>query len=150
MKTILTSPELLTNNRNNIQRTNIRNFFWQIYFHQIFMKYKYKQISFYLNCKLMDWVLYNNSVLNGFHGISEWLLACHSIHVEVLHLFQQDVPFLMQHRRQSSALFHPDFVGTFYMFESWCFSYLLEIFLSHLRSVVPLRRNQPTDLNYLL
>ena len=95
MKTILTSPELLTNNRNNNQRTNIRNFFWQIYFHQIFMKYKYKQISFYLNCKLMDWVLYNNSVLNGFHGISEWLLACHSIHVEILHLFQQDVPFLM-------------------------------------------------------
>ena len=108
MKTKLASPELLTNNRNNNQRTNIRNFFGQIYFHQIFMKYKYKQISFYLNCKLMDWVLYNNnSVLKGFHGISEWLLACHNIHVEILHLFQQDVPFLMQHRRQSSPLFSP-------------------------------------------
>ena len=72
------------------------------------MKYKYTQISFYLNCKLMDWVLYNNnSVLKGFHGISEWLLACHNIHVEILHLFQQDVPFLMQHRPQSSPLFSP-------------------------------------------
>ena len=113
MKTKLASPELLTNNRNNNQRTNIRSFFGQIYFHQIFMKYKYKQISFYLNCKLMDWVLYNNSVLNGFHGISEWLLACHSIHVEILHLFQQDVPFLMQHRRQSSPLFSPWFCRDF-------------------------------------
>ena len=114
MKTILASPELLTNSRNNNQRTNIRNFFWQIYFHQILMKYKYKQISFYLNCKLMDWVLYNNnSVLKGFHGISEWLLACHNIHVEILHLFQQDVPFLMQHRRQSSPLFSPWFWGDF-------------------------------------
>ena len=72
----------------------------------------------------MDWVLYNdNSVLKGFYGTSEWLLACHNIDVQILHLFQQDVPVLMQRRHQS--LFSPCFCGDFYMFEIWCFSYLL-------------------------
>ena len=151
MKTILASPELLTNNENKDRRKNIRNFFGEIYFHQIFMKYKYTEISFYLNCKLMDWVLYNdNSVLKGFHGTSEWLLACHNIYVEILHMFQQDVPFLTQHRRQSSPLFSPCFCGDFFMFEMWCFSYLLGIFLTHFRSVLSLCKNQPIDLNYLL
>ena len=86
-----------------------------------------------------------------FHGKSEWLLlACHNIHVEILHLLQQDVPFLMQHRRQSSPLFSPCFCGDFYMFEIWCFSYLLGIVLTHFRLVLLLRRNQPIDLIYLL
>ena len=85
----------------------------------------------------MDWVLYNdNSVLKGFHGTSEWLLACHNIHVEILHLLQQDVPFLMQHRRQSFPLFSPYFCGDFNVFEIWCFSYLLEIFFNPLQTNV--------------
>ena len=99
----------------------------------------------------MEWVLYNeNSVLKGFHGTSGWLLACHNIHVEILYLFQQDVPFLMQHGRQSSYLFSPSFCGDFYMIEIWCFSYLLGIFLTQFRSLLPLCRNQPINLNYLL
>ena len=72
------------------------------------MKYKYKEMSFLFKLQIMDWVLYNdNFVLKGFHGIYEWLLAFHNIHVETLHLLQQDVPFLMKHRRQSSPLFSP-------------------------------------------
>ena len=154
MKTILASPELLTNYKIKDHRKNISIFFGEMYFHQIFMKYKYKEISFFMwtvFLKLMGWVLYDdNSILKGFHGTSEWLLACHNNHVEVLHLFQQDVPFLMQRRRQSSPLFSPCFCGDFYMFEIWCFSYLLGIFLTHFRSVLPLCRNQLIDLNYLL
>ena len=57
---------------------------------------------------------------------------------------------LMWHRRQSSPLFSPCFCGDFYIFEIWCFSYLLGIFLIHFSSVWPLCRNQPIDLNYLL
>ena len=76
----------------------------------------------------MDRVLYNdNSVLKGFHGTSEWLLACHNIHVEILQLFQQDVPFLMQHRHQSSPLFSPCFCVDFYMFEIWCITTVFNI-----------------------
>ena len=115
MKTILASLELLTNNKNKDYRKSIEIFFGR------------KQV-FYLNCRLMDWVLYNdNSMLKRFHGTSEWLLACHNIHVENLYLFQQDFPFFMQYRRQSSPLFSPCFCGNFYIFEIWCFSYLLGI-----------------------
>ena len=115
------------------------------------MKYKSTKISFYLNCKLMDWVLYNdNPALKGFHGTSEWLLASHNIHVKILHLFLQDVPFLMQGRRPSSPLFSPCIYGNFYMFEIWCFLYFLGIFLTHVRSVLQICRNQPIDFNYVL
>ena len=109
----------------------------------------------------MNCVLYNdNSVLKGFHGTSEWLLEYHGIHVEVSHLFQQDVSFLMQHRHQSSPLFSPCFWGDFYMFEIRCFtnvfvfwrflqfSYSLEIFLIHFNPVLPLCR--PVELNCIL
>ena len=43
------------------------------------------------------------------------LLSCHNIHVEILHLFQQDVSSHMQHRPGIRVLFcfHPVFVGTF-------------------------------------
>ena len=78
------------------------------------------------------------------------LLSCHNIHVEILHLFQQDVSSHMQHRRQSSLLFSPCFCRDFYMFEIWYFSYLLDFFLTHFRPVLPLFRNQPIDLNCLL
>ena len=139
--TLLASSELLTNNKNKDQKKNIQNFFWKIYY-QIFMKYKSTKISFYLNCKLMDWVLYNdNPALKGFHGTSEWLLASHNIHVKILHLFLQDVPFLMQGRRPSSPLFSPCIYGNFYMFEIWCFLYLLGIFITHVRSVLQICRN---------
>ena len=47
-------------------------------------------------------------------------------------------------------LFSPCFCGNFYMFEIWCVSYSLGIFLTHFRPVLLLRRNQPIDLNFLL
>ena len=111
----------------------------------------------------MDWVLYNgNSVLKGFHGTSEWLLACHNIHVEILHLFQQDVPFLMQRRHQSFPLFSP-FVGTFTCLKfgvlqlflifwsiSTIFLLVRNFLLTHFSPVLPLCRNQPIDLKFLL
>ena len=56
----------------------------------------------------------------------------------------------MQDRRQSTPLFSHCFCGDFYMFEIWCFPYLLGIFLTHFRSVLLLWRNQPIDFNYLL
>ena len=86
-------------------------------------------------------------MLKGFCGTSEWLLACHNIHVKILHLFQQDVP---SHVMQASEFSFVFTCGDFYIFEIWCFSYLLGIFLIHFRSVWPLCRNQPIDLNYLL
>ena len=115
------------------------------------MKHKYKEMSFLFKLQIMDWVLYDdNFVLKGFHGISEWLLACHNIHVETLHLLQQDVPFVMKHRRQSSPLFSPCFCGDFCRFEIWCFSYLLGIFLNSVQISVAIMQKPPIDLNYLL
>ena len=95
----------------------------------------------------MDWVLYNdNSALKGFHGTSEWLVACRNIHVEVLHLFQQDFPFLMQHWYQSSPLFSPCFYGDFCMFEIRCFTTVFNI-LEHLYNI-PTSKNlfKPTSV----
>ena len=40
--------------------------------------------------QLMDWVLCNNN-----SRAKRVLLACNNIHVKILHLFQQDVPFLV-------------------------------------------------------
>ena len=48
MKAILASPELLTNYKIKDHRKNISIFFGEMYFHQIFMKYKYKEISFFM------------------------------------------------------------------------------------------------------
>ena len=115
------------------------------------MKYKYKEIRFLFELQinilgLMCWQLCAKRV-----SWNIWmLLSCHNIHVEILHLFQQDVSSHMQHRRQSSLLFSPCFCRDFYMLEIWYFSYLLDFFLTHFRPVLPLFRNQPIDLNCLL
>ena len=46
--------------------------------------------------------------------------------------------------------FHPVFVRTFTRLKFGVFPTCQEFFLTHFRPVLPLCRNQPTDLNYLL
>ena len=99
----------------------------------------------------MDWALYNdNSVLKGFYGTSKWLLTCHNIQAEILHLLQQDVPFLMQQRCQSSLLFSPCFFGIFTCLKFGVFPTCYDFSLTHFKPILPLCRNQSIDLNYLL